>query len=100
MQKQFRKLNEELLSDKKKDKAKEDDKPKNLGFISSIDQPGTDDLCHDSGTPCHIIKDRHLFIELQPFRRKFSVANGTPLEAYGIGKIQIRSPTPINIANA
>jgi len=94
-QEHYRKLKDKLLSEKAEKEASTD-----LGFISSIDQPDTNDLCLDSGSPCHIIKDRHLFIKLQPFHRKFSVTNSTPLEAQGISKIQIHSPKEVNISNA
>jgi hypothetical protein len=52
--------------------------PRTPGFISFTDQADVDDLCLDSCPPCHVIKDRHCFAELQPFHRKFSVANSTP----------------------
>src|SRR6266480_3324862 len=95
-QEYFRKLKEKLLSDKKTD----EEEPKKLGYISSINQSDPDDLILDSGSPCHIIKDQHLFIKLQPFHRKFETANGTPIEAIGISEIQIHSPTAVNISNA
>jgi hypothetical protein len=101
-QEHYRKLNKKLLLEKQKD-AKEKEKeeePKKLGYISFINEPDTGDLCLDSGSPCHIIKDKHLFIELKPFHRKFAAANGTSLEAQGIGTIQIHSPKAIDIANA
>src|SRR5262249_42117572 len=44
------------------------------------------ELCLDSCSPSHVIKDRYLFAELRPFYGKFSVANSTPLEDHGIGK--------------
>jgi hypothetical protein len=99
-QQHYRKLHEQYLSEKKKNEKGEKEGPKDVGSISYINQSNTDDLCLDSGSPCHIIKDRHLFIELQPSHRKFSVANGTPLEAHGFGKIQIRSPGIVTISNA
>ncbi len=50
-QQHYRKLKEKLLSDKQTENEKEaEDKPKNLGFISFINQPDTDDFCLDSGT--------------------------------------------------
>jgi hypothetical protein len=55
--------------------------PRISGFISFTDQPDADNLCLDSCSPCHVIKDRHFFAELQPFHRKFSVVNSAPLEA-------------------
>ena len=96
-QEQYRKLKEKLLSDDKNEKEEE---PNKLGYISSINETDMNDLCLDSGSPCHIIKDRHLFTKLQPFHRKFETANGTPLKAQGIGEIQINSPKATNITNA
>ena len=75
-QKHFRKLEEKLLSNKQKidDENEKKEEPMNIGLISFINQPDTEDLCLESGTPCHIVKDRPLFIEFRPFHRKFSVS--------------------------
>src|SRR6266480_7996995 len=63
----YRKLRDQLLSEKKKTEKDENEKEeehKKIGYISSINETDMDDLCLDSGSPYHIIKDRHLFIKL------------------------------------
>jgi hypothetical protein len=55
--------------------------------FSYANNTAADDFCLDNGSPSHIIKDNHLFVEFQPFYHKFVTANGTLMEAHGIGKI-------------
>ena len=53
----------------------------------------------DTCTVSHVVKDRNLFIKLDPIKYTFSTANGTHLQAIGKGTIAIYSPNRVFIHN-
>jgi hypothetical protein len=77
-----------------------------IGAIGAIPDPGEDRFQIDSGATVHIICSRKHFVTLEPSTRVFTAANGTPLQATGVGDVLIDvvsdkgQTIPVNVRGA
>ena len=102
-QSHYKTLNKAYKADsvkESKDPEKKETKDGSVGYVQAVqDDQGQPAIWFDSGADDSICPDRSLFVELEPCRRRFHTANGSPLIATGKGIILLHSPHAQRVNN-